>query len=91
MERKAYTVEVFKTDKRTKMGMRLVKKVDHESDTLENLEHLYKTTYFARDGFVVDIFETYVTVRNMMTGKEVKERYDTPRSCSVANESYWSM
>lgn len=29
-------------------------------------------------------------VTNLMTGKRVMERADTPWSCSVASESYWS-
>jgi len=29
-------------------------------------------------------------VTNLMTGKKVMERADTPWSCSVASESFWS-
>jgi hypothetical protein len=29
-------------------------------------------------------------VTNLMSGKQVLERADTPRSCSVASETYWS-
>lgn len=29
-------------------------------------------------------------VTNLMTGKKVMERADTPWSCSVASETYWS-
>lgn len=31
-----------------------------------------------------------VEVTNLMTGKVVQERADTPWHCSVASESYWS-
>ena len=31
-----------------------------------------------------------ITVTNLMTGQPVQERADTPWSCSVASESYWS-
>lgn len=31
-----------------------------------------------------------VEVTNLMTGKKVQERADTPWHCSVASESYWS-
>ena len=34
---------------------------------------------------------TYVTRKNMMTGKEYQERFDTPYFCSPSRESYWSM
>ena len=37
------------------------------------------------------VHETYVTRVNLMSGKEFKERYDTPIFCSPAFESYWSM
>lgn len=32
-----------------------------------------------------------VTVNNLMTGKPVRQRADTPRSCDVSSELYWSM
>ena len=31
-----------------------------------------------------------IEVTNLMTGKRVMERADTPWTCSVASESYWS-
>ena len=42
-------------------------------------------------GFIVEVFETYVTRKNLMGGKEFQERYDTPYYCSPSSESYWSM
>jgi hypothetical protein len=42
-------------------------------------------------GFIVEPHETWVTKRNMMTGKTYKERYDTPYFCSPASETFWSM
>ena len=42
-------------------------------------------------GFVVKVFETFVTRKNLLTGKEYLERYDTPSFCSPSSESYWSM
>jgi len=38
-----------------------------------------------------EIHQTMVTSRNMMNGKEFKERYDTPYYCSPSSETYWSM
>jgi hypothetical protein len=32
----------------------------------------------------------WVEVTNLMTGEKVLERADTPWSCSVASETYWS-
>jgi hypothetical protein len=84
------TVEVYKRDARMKSGERLVKKVDHVAERTM-LEHTYKTTYLARDGYRLEFHETYVTRRNMMGGAEYQERYDTPWHCSPSSETYWSM
>lgn len=86
-----YTVEVYKKDKRTKAGERLVKKVDHSTADRSALEHVYKHTYFPSHGYRYEIHETYVTRRNMMGGAEFQERYDTPYFCSPSSEAYWSM
>ena len=42
-------------------------------------------------GFIVEVFETFVTKTNLMGGKKFQERYDTPYYCSPSSESYWSM
>lgn len=34
--------------------------------------------------------EGYKIVQNIMTGRLVEEAIDTPYTCSVASESYWS-
>lgn len=85
-----YTVEVFKTDKRTKSGERQVLKQDYDTDNLSMLEHTVKHTWRASQGFRYEIHETFVTRKNMMTGAEFKERYDTPYYCSPSSETYWS-
>jgi hypothetical protein len=86
-----YTVEVYKTDKRTKVGERMVRKVDHSTADRSALEHVYKHTYFPSQGYRFEIHETMVVRTNMMGGKEYTERYDTPRYCSPSSEAYWSM
>lgn len=91
MERKDYTVIVFKTDKRTKNGEREVLRKDHKDIDLKTLEHLYNTTYFIKDGFRHEFHETWVTRRNLVSGKEFTERFDTPYYCSPSSETYWSM
>lgn len=35
--------------------------------------------------------EKMVTVRNLMSGKPVQQPVNTPRSCDVSSELYWSM
>jgi hypothetical protein len=86
-----YTVEIYKLDKRTKKGERMVSKTDYEVTEQSMLEHTVKHTYRASQGYRYEIHETYVTRTNMMGGKEYQERYDTPRHCSPSSEAYWSM
>ena len=42
-------------------------------------------------GYTIEIFETYVVRKNLLTGKEFSERYDTPYYCSPSSETYFSM
>ena len=85
-----YTVEIYKMDRRTKKGERLVLKKDYATDNLSVLEHTVKHTWHASQGFRFEIHETYVTKRNIMNGQEFQERYDTPYYCSPSSETYWS-
>ncbi len=84
-----YTVEVYKRDRRTKSGERLVRKCDHSTADRVALEHVYKHTYFPSHGYRFEIHETMVK-RKTIFGDEFEERYDTPYSCSPRSESYWS-
>jgi hypothetical protein len=86
-----YTVEIYKTDKRTKSGERLVLAKDYDTDNLSVLEHTVKHTWQKSQGFRYIIHETFVTRKNAMTGQEFQERYDTPYYCSPSSETYWSM
>ena len=84
---KFYTLEVYKTDRRARKGERLCFKQDYEVWDLSMFKHTVRHTWA---GHRIVIQETYVTRRNLMTGAEFQERYDTPRSCSPASETYWS-
>ena len=86
-----YTVEVYKTDKRTKSGERTVLKQDYDTDNLSMLEHTVKTTWLNSQGYRYEIHKTYVTRRHLLTGNEFQERYDTPHYCSASSETFWSM
>jgi hypothetical protein len=86
-----YTVEIYKRDARTKKGERMVHKADHATDNLSMLEHSVKHTWLPSQGYRYEIHETYVTRKNMMSGAEFRERYDTPYYCSPSSETYWSM
>jgi hypothetical protein len=84
-----YTLEIYKQDKRTKEGKRLYAKQDFAPSTKDYINIVAENK--RKLGFIVEVFETYVTEKNLMTGKEFKERYDTPYFCSPSSESFWSM
>ena len=86
---KEYTLEIYKTDKRTKDGVRLVEKRDFAPVTKDYINSVAKQ--WNELGFEVKIFETWIKKTNMMSGKEFKEKYDTPYFCSPSSESYWTM
>lgn len=86
---KEYTLEIYKTDRRTKEGRRLVSKQEFEPVTKDYINAVAEGK--RKLGFIVEIFETYVTRKNLMSGKEYQERYDTPYFCSPSRESFWSM
>jgi len=84
-----YTLEIYKTDKRTKTGTLLVDVKDFAPVT-EAYINTVASEYMA-NGYIVKKFETYVTKTNLIGGKTFTERYDTPSFCSPSSESYWSM
>jgi len=85
----AYTVEIYKADRRVREGRRLVEKRDFDPVTHDYIQTVVEDKI--KQGFLVLVHETYVTKKNLMGGKEFTERYDTPYYCSPASESYWSM
>ena len=93
-----YTIEIYKKDARIKKedrrgknkpGLRLVDVVDFAPSTRDYVESVAESN--RKNGFVVEIFETYVTKKSLMGGSEFKERYDTPYYCSPSSETFWSM
>lgn len=83
-----YTFKIFKADKRYADGRRLVEVKEFAPSTKAFIESAADT--IRKDGFIVEVYETFVTRKNLMSGKEFKERYDTPWHCSPASESFWS-
>ena len=83
-----YTVEIYRADKRTKAGEKLVYKQDLEQDR-DTVEKMAKNSCKKNERY--EIHETYVTRKSLMGGQEYKERYDTPYYCSPSSETYWSM
>ncbi len=86
---KEYTLEIYKSDRRVKGGYRLIEKKDFAPTTKDAIDSI--ADGLMERGFLVKIFETYVTKTNLMGGAKFTERYDTPYYCSPSSESYWSM
>ena len=84
-----YTLEIYKVDRRYQAGERLVNIQDFAPSTKDYIETVAAEK--RKQGFKVKVFETYVTRKNLMGGREYRERYDTPYFCSPSSESYWSM
>jgi hypothetical protein len=93
----AYTVELYKADKRIKkderygrnrVGLRFVEVQDFTPSTKDYIDTV--ATDMRDRGYVVKVFETFVTRKNLVGGKEFQERYDTPYFCSPSSETYWS-
>lgn len=93
-----YTIEIYKSDKRikkderygkNKVGLRFIEVIDFAPVTKSYINAVAEDK--RNEGFVVEVFETFVTRKNLIGGKEFQERYDTPYFCSPSSESYWSM
>ena len=85
---KEYTLELYKADKRTKEGRRLVGKQEFAPSTVDYINAVADAKRGL--GFIVEVFETWVERKNQMTGKTNMEKYDTPYFASPRSESYWS-
>ena len=94
----AYTIELYRADKRikkderygrNKAGLRFIAVEDFAPVTKDYINAVAESK--RKLGFVAEVFETFVSRKNMMSGKEFQERYDTPYFCSPSSESYWSM
>lgn len=92
-----YTFEIYKKDARikkderygrNKKGLRFVEVKDFAPVTRAYIETLADD--FRKEGLVVYVYETFVTRKNIMSGKEYQERYDTPYYCSPSSETFWS-
>jgi hypothetical protein len=92
-----YTFEIYKKDNRikrderygrNKKGLRFVEVKDFAPVTRDYIETLADD--FRKEGLVVYVYETFVSRKNMMSGKEYQERYDTPYYCSPSSETFWS-
>jgi len=89
-----YTMYIYKTDRRTRSGERLVSTTVWRDRTDAGMKResaeLFQL-YPATQGYRFEYFPTMKTVKNLMTGKDIQIDRDTPWCCNPASESYWSM
>ena len=93
----AYTIELYKADRRIKkderygrnrVGLRFVDVIDFDPVTDDYINFVVAEKQ--QQGFVVKLFETYRVQKNLLSGQEFQERYDTPHYCSPSSETFWS-
>jgi len=89
-----YTMYIWKADKRTKRGERLVSTTVWTDRTAQGMKHEVESLYWLylpKDGYRFECVPSMKTVRNLMSGKAIQIPHDTPRSCDPSSELYWSM
>jgi hypothetical protein len=89
-----YTMYIYKADKRTKTGERLVSTTvwrDRDDNGMRREVAELFDLYNPDKGWRFEWFPTMKTVKNLMTGKDVQIDRDTPWCCNPASETYWSM
>lgn len=93
--KQTHTVYIYKADRRTKRGERLVSTtVWQHRDAAEMQREVRELQYEmwpASKGYRIEFVATMKTVTNLMTGAAVEIAHDTPRSCDPSSELYWSM
>ena len=89
-----FTMYIYKTDRRTKSGERLVSTtVWRHRDEAEMRREVRELQYqlYPTSQFRIEFVPTMKTVKNLMTGVDIQIPHDTPRSCDPSSELYWSM
>jgi hypothetical protein len=93
-----YTLEVYKSDKRTKSGERLFQVTDMiATGSPRSAVVLHWAEVYSAPTYRTEVHDTYVTKKNLMNGEEFLERYDTPHYMSLSSleilygqETYWA-
>jgi len=93
--KQSHTMYIYKADRRTKRGERLVSTtVWQHRDAAEMQREVRELQYQlwpVRQGYRIEFVSTMKTVSNLMTGAAVEIAQDTPRCCDPSSELYWSM
>ena len=95
MQNPSHTMYIYKADKRTKLGERLVSVTvwQHRDDAemAQEVRAWQNGSYPVSLGYRIECHPTMVTVKSLMTGEDVQIDRDTPWCCNPASETYWSM
>jgi hypothetical protein len=89
-----YTMYIYKLDKRTKSGERLVSTTVWTGRTEAGMKRECTELFYlypAKQGYRFEYHPKMKTVKNLMTGKDIQIDRDTPWCCNPASKSYWSM
>jgi hypothetical protein len=86
-----FTIELYKSDKRRKDGKRLLERVEIIADNINDANEVAIELVKKDPKFSFELHKSYNDVRNLLSGKIVKEHYLTPYCCSVGSETYFSM
>ena len=95
-ERKDWVLCVYKRDLRCKARERKVNEYRYNdltnSQMAAEVADLRSTVYPAADGWRLEFHASWVTVKNIMTGKDVTIRAeDRGGVCDPSQERYWTM
>jgi hypothetical protein len=89
-----HTMYIYKTDRRTKTGQRLVSTTvwrnRDEAEMRREVRDLQYDTWPVSRGYRIVFVATMKTVRNLMSGEEITIPHDTPRACDPSSELYWT-
>lgn len=95
MERKSYTITLYKKDARCRDGKMTIWYSNFELNNSELAAELQKTEKIARHymdprKIIIEV-KPFRTVTNLMTGKKLEIAADTPLCCDPSSETFWTM
>jgi hypothetical protein len=93
MKKQDYTLYIYKFDKRTKSGERLIR-VMFIKDLTEDLVAADRSAvcrHYPESMYRAEYVPSMVVVKSLMTGQDVQIASDTPWCCNPASETFWSM
>jgi hypothetical protein len=93
MNKQDYTLYIYKKDKRTKSGERLIRTqvIKDLSEDLVAADRSAVYRHFPKSMYRAEYVPSMMTVKSLMTGQDVQIASDTPWCCNPASETYWSM